>query len=235
MAPPAVLVAYQRALQERPIRTKAIVGTVSAFLSSLMGQYTQTGCMPDLVLAVLFAVRGMPPYSHWWFGLISGTYNAKLNASLVAVLRPLQERVWTRVLLDQLLWRPLLTMYTFVAMGFLRLRPWEQTRAQIEERFFPTLRKQISIGIPQAFMNQGLVPLAWRTTFNDVFFLLWNAYLATQVRIHAPPEVPAALAKAQVQAQRPDAESKEKSEETGTPTTETSSKKKLGRGNTFLG
>lgn len=181
MALPAPLQAYQRALQLKPIRTKAMVGCFTSFLSSLMAQYaTSKGARPDLYLAFLFAIRGTIPFSHWWFGVLGGQYNDRLPVAILTILRPLQARLVTRVLVDQLFWRPILTAYTFVAMGLLCQHPWANTRKKFEDTFIQTYKNQLRVGIPQAFVNQGFIPIDWRTTFNDLYSLFWNAYLAVQ-------------------------------------------------------
>merc|ERR1712224_655289 len=87
---------------------------------------------------------------------------------------------------------------------------------KIRGTFLPTYKAGLKVGIPCAFLNQGLVPLDLRTSFNDAFSLCWNTYLAIQTDTGGTPAPPCRCTSALISAEdftRDEDETEEQKEE----------------------
>jgi hypothetical protein len=181
MPPPTLIQTYGRLLKEKPVRTKATVAFFGSFLSSLLSQRIADPKAPIVwSLALKFAIRGIPPFSHWWFNLLDGVYD-ELHPGAKVLHRYLGSRLWTRVVADQFFWRPILIMYSFTMMAFLKGESVKAWKHQVRTRFLETWSVALRIGIPQAIVNQGFIPLEWRLTFLEAVSLVWNTLLALRV------------------------------------------------------
>lgn len=164
-----ILAKYDVALRTRPVRTKATVGFCLSALGNILGQYRAAPNEAiDVKLAFLFAIRGSPPWSHWWFNWLDNAFPGL--------------PVLARLCLDQLLWRPLLVLYSFVAMGLLEGKSLAAIGDTLKNRFQPTVIASLRFGFVTQTVNFKLVPLRWRTTFWEFASLFWNIYLTLQLR-----------------------------------------------------
>eukprot|EP00746_Dinoflagellata_sp_MGD_P124658 gnl/MRDRNA2_/MRDRNA2_59267_c0_seq1.p1 gnl/MRDRNA2_/MRDRNA2_59267_c0~~gnl/MRDRNA2_/MRDRNA2_59267_c0_seq1.p1 ORF type:complete len:191 (-),score=27.80 gnl/MRDRNA2_/MRDRNA2_59267_c0_seq1:455-1027(-) len=176
-----VIETYGRLLKEKPVRTKATVAFFGGFISSLLSQRIADPKAPIVwSLAFKFALRGTPPFSHWWFNLLDGVYNEHHPAAK-ALHRYVGSRLWRRVVADQFFWRPTLIMYSFTLMAFLKGDSVKEWKHAVSTRFLETWSIALRIGIPQAIVNQGFVPLEWRQPFLEAVSLVWNTLLALRV------------------------------------------------------
>lgn len=164
-----ILKRYDLALQTQPVRTKAMVGFIMSAVGNAMGQYRsnpQASISSRLVL--LFALRGTPPFSHWWFNWLD---RAVPDLPVLG-----------RLALDQLLWRPLLVLYSFVAMGLLEGKTRDGIVDTLRSRYKSTVAGSLRFGVVTQIVNLKLVPLRWRTTFWECASLFWNIYLTLQMK-----------------------------------------------------
>lgn len=165
---------YDEALKRSPVRTKATMGVILSAIGNAMGQYrASNGASIDKKMVFLFSMRGMPPWSHWWFNILDAAF-PKLP-------------ILGRLLLDQLLWRPILHIYSFVAMGLLTGSSPRAIRNTISEKFRGTVIAGLKFGMVTQTANLYMVPLRWRTTFWEFASLFWNIYLTIQCGLKEKP------------------------------------------------
>merc|ERR1740138_520472 len=164
-----LLAKYDIELKRNPVRTKALVGCILSAVANAMGQYRSSPESPiNRKTVALFALRGTPPWSHWWFNWLDGAFPGM--------------PVLVRLALDQFLWRPFLVLYSFVAMGVLQGHSWQSIKETLQSKLVATSVNSLKFGVIAQTLNLKLVPLRYRTTFWEVASLFWNFYLTLQMR-----------------------------------------------------
>jgi len=164
-----LLAKYDDSLRKQPVITKASVGCILSAVANAMGQYRSAPDDPiNKKTVALFALRGTPPWSHFWFNWLDGAFPGM--------------PILVRLALDQLLWRPFLVLYSFVAMGVLQGHSWNSIKETLQSKLIQTSINSLKFGIVMQSINLKLVPLRYRTTFWEFASLFWNIYLTLQMR-----------------------------------------------------
>ncbi|CAE7209342.1 unnamed protein product [Symbiodinium pilosum] len=96
---------YDKQMKVRPLWTKAVTSSVLAACSSAVSQALRRRASLRELLS--FAAQAAPPVSHFWFQLL----DARLGSG----------RIFTKTLLDQVLFRPVMIAYGFASFA-LKLR-----------------------------------------------------------------------------------------------------------------
>mmetsp|Transcript_2043 Transcript_2043/g.4345 ORF Transcript_2043/g.4345 Transcript_2043/m.4345 type:complete len:288 (-) Transcript_2043:250-1113(-) len=162
-------------LEKEPVLTKAATSIVLSTLSSTVAQVMSGGGTLDMASVLLnalsFGWTKAPPYSHFWYPVL-----ASINSN------PL-----FRVVLDQVFWRPLLTAYTFAIMCVVQGKSPEQTKDKFRGDYWKTVKAGLRIWPLAEAINQGFVPLKWRSLFKDVVGFGWDIKLALDVGSSSAP------------------------------------------------
>lgn len=155
---------YSRMLEREPVLTKGVTSFVISTISSYTAQHMSNGGRLDagtVGVALMFGVTKTPPYSHFWYPQLD-----KITSNPVY-----------RVIIDQVFWRPFLTGYTFIIMELIKGHNWEQIKSKFKAEYWKTTKAGLRIWPVAEIINQGLVPLKWRTLFKDIIGFGWDMYL----------------------------------------------------------
>uniref|UniRef100_A0AAY4CJV6 Peroxisomal membrane protein 2 n=1 Tax=Denticeps clupeoides TaxID=299321 RepID=A0AAY4CJV6_9TELE len=84
-----------------------------------------------------------------------------------------------RLLLDRLLYAPLLLLLFFLVMNVLEGRRWQDFAQKVRRDYLAALTMNWKVWTPFQFVNINYVPVQFRVLFSNVVALFWYAYLAS--------------------------------------------------------
>eukprot|EP00968_Pinguiococcus_pyrenoidosus_P015762 scaffold1467_cov264-Pinguiococcus_pyrenoidosus.AAC.24 len=130
---PSLAELYAEALRTRPLQTKAAIGFIGAAASNIVAQAPKTQCTAQKgrggtrgsfqwAICFLFALHNSPPLSHFWYAFLERV--PRLSKSPIL-----------KVILDNVIWRPFLLLYSFVCFGILMGRTPKEIMAELRAKF----------------------------------------------------------------------------------------------------
>jgi protein Mpv17 len=153
--------AYIRQLEKRPIATKALSAFVLGFWSNLIASFAENGSC-NMPRALKYGLMNCPPYSHFWFPFLDS----------------LTTSVPLKLLIDQLIWRPLLIGYTFVGMGLFQGLPVTEIKEILDQRYCSVVYNGLKLWPAVAFFNLQVVPLQFRSLTLELVSFFWGIYVS---------------------------------------------------------
>eukprot|EP00931_Biecheleriopsis_adriatica_P008347 TRINITY_DN109549_c0_g1_i1.p1 TRINITY_DN109549_c0_g1~~TRINITY_DN109549_c0_g1_i1.p1 ORF type:complete len:533 (+),score=101.29 TRINITY_DN109549_c0_g1_i1:35-1600(+) len=153
---------YDREMRMRPLLTK----TWTAFCMGALSNITAQLVRKRLAVREAFswALQGSPPYSHFWFMLLDNQLGPG--------------RAGLKTLLDQALWRPLLTLYVFVSNGLLNGNRWKDIKENVRKNLITVVLNGWKVWPAIMWLNQKYVPALYQSSAMDLAGFIWDVYMS---------------------------------------------------------
>uniref|UniRef100_A0A7S1XVV5 Peroxisomal membrane protein 2 n=1 Tax=Phaeomonas parva TaxID=124430 RepID=A0A7S1XVV5_9STRA len=163
---------YAEALRKKPLQTKALIGFIGAAASNIVAQLSaprkpgrsREGAF-QWGVCFLFALHNSPPLSHFWYAFLERVPALRKSPIL-------------KVILDNIIWRPFLLLYSFVCFGLLMGRTPSEIMAELRSKFKSSYLTGLKIYPVASLVNMTMVPVDMRTSFSELVGFFWNWYLS---------------------------------------------------------
>lgn len=167
----SVVMAYDRAVKARPVRTKALTSFGGFLIGDTIAQSMMSGAWDPFRCARLAAYGLLldGPVGHYWYKLLDKYVCPEEPTSNKAVL--------IKTAADQLVWGPIMTLFFFAFLKALEGHP-ELIMSTIQQKFMPTMLANYVLWPIAHLINFKLVPSDWRILFNNVVAIFWTTYLS---------------------------------------------------------
>jgi len=165
-------IAYNKSLEKNPILTKSVTSAIISMLSDIFAQKVIQKQPLNLARPIKFGIWGfffIAPLNHNYYKLLDSQVSAKKLKGTSAVIG--------KLLVDQLLYAPLILSLFFIVMNILNMTPFNIKR-QIKRDLLNTLKSNWKIWPVAQFINFYFVPVQLRVLFGNVIAFGWNAYLS---------------------------------------------------------
>ncbi|GBF95122.1 hypothetical protein Rsub_07706 [Raphidocelis subcapitata] len=165
--------AYTRALESRPLLTKACTSLVGFMIGDLIAQsVAHPGAPIDALRVLRLGLYGL---------MIDGPMGAKWYDWLEANINPSRPRdndtVLLKTALDQTFYAAFGTVLFFTVVTLLEGRP-SAVASVVATKFWPTLLANFAIWPAAHLVNFKYVPAAYRIAYNNVVAIGWLALLS---------------------------------------------------------
>ena len=93
----------------------------------------------------------------------------------------IRKRPLLKVFLDNVIWRPFLILYSFVAFGILMGRTPKEIAEELRQKFRSSYLTGLKIHPISSLINMTVVPLPMRTSWSELVGFFWNWYLSIKM------------------------------------------------------
>ncbi|XP_028824622.1 peroxisomal membrane protein 2-like [Denticeps clupeoides] len=171
---------YLRLLHKYPIMTKSITSGVLSALGNVLSQALE-GRRSVQASSPVKSLDALGPLRFAGYGLcITGPCSHHFYQMLEVLLPASQPHFMVkRLLLDRLLYAPLLLLLFFLVMNVLEGRRWQDFAQKVRRDYLAALTMNWKVWTPFQFVNINYVPVQFRVLFSNVVALFWYAYLAS--------------------------------------------------------
>lgn len=166
----ALFAGYMKALQRRPIPTKAITTCILALMGDLVAQLlAQQGHQFTWDSRRTFAVGTwgllfLGPLLHFWYGMLDRFCVGRFA-------------LWTKLLCDQLFFAPFANGTFIIGTSVLEGRPFRESVVSTKNKMWPTMKANWSLWPAAQFINFKFVPSELRVIYVNMVALVWNVIL----------------------------------------------------------
>eukprot|EP01121_Diplochlamys_sp_Union-15-3_P011346 TRINITY_DN3276_c0_g1_i2.p1 TRINITY_DN3276_c0_g1~~TRINITY_DN3276_c0_g1_i2.p1 ORF type:complete len:189 (-),score=12.33 TRINITY_DN3276_c0_g1_i2:5-571(-) len=171
-----LLYRYLIALQNNPLRTKAITSSITSSIGDLLAQTIKRIQSPnpqpyDLKRTAKFASFNFlisAPILHWYYKLLDVLLkNYKGNTRLILQL-----------LLDRLICGPLVILLFFTYFEIVSMGSIMALKKKIQLHLIPTAVKAMIFWLPVQFFNFKYIPMQLRVLFGNLAAIVWTVYFS---------------------------------------------------------
>jgi hypothetical protein len=154
---------YSKLMQTSPLFTKTVTAFVLAtisngFANALAGKFQPLSNLK-------YGMTCAPPYTHFWFILLD-----KMTKNTIL-----------QVILDQLLWRPLLIYYIFVSDGYMKGETSTETKDKLRNVYPTVVVNSWKVWPIVSFLNLSFTPPVMRSVVLDLVSFVWDIYTSTML------------------------------------------------------
>lgn len=176
------LAAYIKALQTKPILTKAITSGCIASIGSLASQLI----VPNPATGGKISWRSVAAYGAFGF-VVSGPLIHQFYILLDKMMPPKKEKATAldgikRVIVDRLVFAPPFLLLFLYVITILEGQGHQAAIARIKESFWPVLKLNIQVWTVFQYININYVPPKYRVLFGNVLALVWSVFVASKRR-----------------------------------------------------
>jgi len=174
--PASLWKSYNTALENYPHRTKTITAAAIAIMGDLVSQYLQ-GQRWDVTRTIRFALFGgvLSYILGKWYYFLDKVVDTRLDWT------PIRKNT-VKVLLDQLILSPIITLFFFVFMGILEGNPGK-IGSMLRHNYWATLITSYKVWPLAMIISFSLVPAELRVLWGNLVGFFWNIYLSSRTSV----------------------------------------------------
>lgn len=165
---------YTAETKSRPITTKAFTSLTLFALGDVLAQLLSPRPSLDVARVFRLAVYALlisGPWSHFWYNLLE-VVETKLKLSTY-------QAVAVKVVLDQLVCTPPMTMVFFLYMAIVTGSDLSEAIIDVRTHLLPTLRVNWVVWPLVQLITFGVIPLEFRVLFMSTAGIFWACFLST--------------------------------------------------------
>jgi protein Mpv17 len=164
---------YAGALEQAPIRTKALTGASLGFIGDAIAQKakmndSETFDYRRLGAFTLFGCGWTGLYNHWWYGKLAKWYPGTTVSSIVKKL------AWNHCVSNPFVYLPVF----YVSMGAMLGLTSDEVVAKAKAEYGPTLLRFWTVWMPANALMFRMVPLPYQVVYTATVSLGWNTALS---------------------------------------------------------
>jgi len=163
--------AYEVALHTSPIKTKALTsGVISAFSDVVAQKMLEKREKLDYRRLLNFFFIGLiiSPICHYWYSFLEILFQG--NTSRLANI--------LRLITDQLLFDPFLTITFFFLNAILNKKPFREATEEIRAKFWDSQIMSWRVWPAVQYVNFNYIPEKFRVLFANLAGFFWGIYMA---------------------------------------------------------
>eukprot|EP01111_Echinosteliopsis_oligospora_P015412 TRINITY_DN609_c0_g1_i1.p1 TRINITY_DN609_c0_g1~~TRINITY_DN609_c0_g1_i1.p1 ORF type:complete len:189 (+),score=30.82 TRINITY_DN609_c0_g1_i1:119-685(+) len=170
---------YQKNLKENPVLTKTVTSAISSTLAAIVAQKYVEGRPLDFARTVRLGLFGatIAPLIHQWYLALDRAFHGRKGRDVVI----------TKILMDQLLFAPLINIFFFIYMGFVS-GSFSQILPSIKSGTIPSMLANWKFWPFVQLINFAFVPMHLRSLVGNIAAFFWNIYI-TVIRQRAAMKV----------------------------------------------
>jgi len=171
--------AYSVAIEAYPLLTKSITSSILTSFADIVSQlierrraYNDDKITHDYKRTLRFGLFGLilqAPWNHYWYLLLD---------LWIPVAGPFTYTTLVKVLLDQFVQAPILTLLIYLFLGILEGKTLQKIQSLIKSSFINTMKKNWIIWIPATFINLAFIANQYRVLYINCVFFFWSIYLS---------------------------------------------------------
>lgn len=156
----------QALFEDRPMLASTLTTFFLSFSSALIGKYLKDGAVgaAELWSSLSYAVVASPPLSLFWYSFLE-------HFSMFCLVRTAA---------DQLVWQPVMLLYSMLAVGLLQGRSWDDCTANIHQHYVNTLLSGLMFWPLVQYTNQRFITLRYRIIVMSAIAFVWDIFYAVQ-------------------------------------------------------
>lgn len=167
-----VVKAYNEALTEHPVATKALTSLIGFFLGDVAAQTLNSGVAFDVYRCVRLSLYGVlldGPIGHFFYKFLDTRIRPDDPKGAQAVI--------TKTAIDQLLWAPAMTVVFLAFLTTLEGHP-EAIMSVVQAKLIPIYLANLGIWPLWHIINFRYVAPEQRVLFNNIVAVAWTTYLS---------------------------------------------------------